>query len=98
MPTINIKPLSVNQAWEGQRFKTKLYKSFESSCLLLLPKNNVNLTGELELNIEYGFSNKLSDIDNPTKMILDIMQKKYKFNDSQIYVLNIVKKIVKKDF
>ena len=43
-----------------------------------------------------GFSSKNADIDNPTKPILDILQKKYKFDDRQIYELNLKKQIVPK--
>jgi Holliday junction resolvase RusA-like endonuclease len=42
------------------------------------------------------FQIKKSDIDNPVKPILDIMQKKYNFNDSDIYALNLKKSIVSK--
>ena len=49
-----------------------------------------------KLEIEYGFSNSSADIDNPNKLIIDIMQKKYEFNDRDIYELNTRKKIVKK--
>lgn len=41
-------------------------------------------------------NNTLSDIDNPTKLILDILQKRYGFNDKMIYELNLKKEIVKK--
>ena len=93
---IEIKPLSVNQAWQGQRFKTPKYKSFEKYLLLLLPKLDIDFDAPLKVDITFGFSNRASDIDNPTKPILDVLQKKYGFNDSQIYELNIKKEIVKK--
>lgn len=92
---INIKPLTVNQAWKGKRYKTKKYSIFEKECLLSLP--NIKISNNyLSIILEYGFSNKLSDIDNPTKMILDILQKRYNFNDNKIYQLLIKKVIVPK--
>ena len=39
---INIKPLSVNKAWQGKRFKTKKYKAFETELLLKLPHKKYN--------------------------------------------------------
>lgn len=45
---------------------------------------------------EYGFSTKASDIDNPTKQILDIISKRYKFNDNQVYEMHLLKTIVPK--
>jgi len=92
MIKINIKPLSVNNAWQGRRFKTDNYKQYEEELFLLLPKVKIP-KGKLKLNIIISFKNKLSDIDNPIKPFLDILQKAYEFNDRDIYELNI-KKIV----
>lgn len=92
---INIKPLSVNEAWQGRRFKTKKYIAFERELLLKLKPVKIP-DGELSISIVYGFSSKLSDIDNPTKMVLDVLQKKYKFNDSRIFELTLKKEIVEK--
>jgi len=94
---INIRPLSVNAAWKGQRFKTKAYKKYEEDVLFLL--NNIKLKlpdPPFKVYITFGFSSKGSDIDNPTKMFLDILQKKYNFNDSLIYELILKKVIVNK--
>lgn len=96
MIKIKIKPLSVNQAWQGRRFKTDKYKSFERNMLLMLPPIKVELKGNLRVEIRYGFSSKLSDIDNPTKMVLDCLVKKYGFDDRQIFELYQEKEIVKK--
>mgnify|MGYP003792233657 FL=1 len=88
------KPLSVNEAWQGKRFKTDKYKSFEKDCLFLLPRNK-QINPE-RIAIQLDFSNKASDIDNPLKMILDILQKKYLFNDKNITELKIKKAIYPK--
>lgn len=92
---IKIKPLSVNEVWQGKRFKTTAYKNYERSMLLLLP-NIIIPKAKIKIYFEFGFSNPQSDIDNPVKPILDILQKKYKFNDSQVYEMNVKKEIVKK--
>ena len=92
---INIKPLSVNKCWQGRSFKTPIYKGYESELLLKLVKIDVPNVS-IGLNIIFGFSNKLSDIDNPLKPFLDILQKKYNINDRDIYELNVKKEIVKK--
>lgn len=80
---INIKPLSVNAAWRGRRFKTPTYKQYERDVLLLLPKMEVP-DGYLELYLKFGFSSANSDFDNPVKLFVDCMQKKYGFNDKMI--------------
>ena len=92
---IDIKPLSVNDAWQGKRFKSPKYKIYEELLLSLIPANKVP-DGKLKIDITYGFSNVASDVDNPTKCLVDIMQKRYKFNDKNIYELNLKKEIVKK--
>lgn len=92
---IKIKPLTVNQAWKGRRFKTKDYKAYEQELWYLLPNQNIP-KGKLDLEIDVAYSYKGSDIDNFLKPFLDVLQKKYIFNDSLIYRLNVEKKIVKK--
>ena len=89
---IQIKLLSVNQAWKGRRFKTPKYTKFERDLGYLLPKLEVP-KGKLRILFVFYFKNSLSDIDNPLKMVLDIMQKKYNFNDKDIYKLEVEKRI-----
>lgn len=95
--TINIKSLSVNEAWKGRRYKTAKYKKYEHDLMLLLP-NNVVVPEKIELRIKWGFSSSSSDIDNPLKPFIDVLQKKYNFNDKNIFKLIIEKEIVAKDF
>lgn len=98
-----IKPMSVNKAWQGKRFKTPAYKQYEKAINYLLPASLPNLSSKelqeckrLEVTLEYGFSSPLADIDNPTKLVIDIMQKKYGFNDRYIYDMHLHKVDVKK--
>ncbi len=89
---INIKPLSVNQAWQGKRFKTKAYKQYEKDVQLLLGKMDIP-EGFLMIEMTFGFSNSASDWDNPIKPFQDILQKKYGFNDNRIKraIIDVVK-------
>jgi len=80
---LDIKPLSVNQVWQGKRFKTPTYKKYERDVLLMLPAIDIP-DGFLELHLTFGFSSKLSDFDNPVKPFVDCLQKKYGFNDRNI--------------
>lgn len=93
---IHKKPLSVNEAWQGKRFKTKEYELYEKELLLLLPKKKIDESKMLRVDMFFGFSNSASDLDNPVKLLLDICQKKFGFNDKSIFELNIRKCIVKK--
>jgi Holliday junction resolvase RusA-like endonuclease len=96
MIKLDIKPLSINAAFQGKRFKTPLYKAYETKMLLMLPKSIGKIPDQIEVNLTFGFSNKASDIDNCVKLFLDLLQKKYRFNDSQIYRLNIHKVLTDK--
>ena len=84
MSRLDIKPLSVNQAWQGRRFKTEKYKKYIDEVLLLLPKNQYIPDCEISLYLAFGFSSKASDFDNPVKCFVDCLQKKYGFNDNKI--------------
>lgn len=95
MVRIKIKPLSVNDVWQGRRFKTYAYKKYEKDLFKVLPHIDIP-KGKLKLKITWGFSSKASDIDNPTKPLQDILQKVYSFNDKMIYKLEIDKVDVKK--
>lgn len=98
MQEINIKPLSVNEVWKGKRYKTDAYKVYELALLWLLPKNIQVPTGKFGVHLEFGVSSKNADFDNPTKPFIDILQKKYGFNDKNIYSCFIKKIDVEKGF
>lgn len=91
---LEIKPLSVNNAWQGRRFKTDEYRAYEKRLLLMLPRKLKE--DWTVLNIEIGVIS-LYDIDNCLKPLLDVLQKKYKdFNDRYVLELNVKKVVVKK--
>lgn len=92
---IDIKPLSVNRAYKGRRFRTDEYKNYEIEVLyklkaMKLPKK------PYKLRLAFGVSSKLMDVDNGAKPFIDLLQKKYNFNDRDIYELTIRKEDVKK--
>jgi len=92
MHTINIKPMSVNEAWQGRRFKTPQYKSYARDLSLMLPRSVSVPVGPLKVEYEFGMSNMLSDYDNPIKPFQDVLQAKYGFNDAQI-IEAVVRKV-----
>lgn len=92
---LKIKPLSINEAWQGRRYKTRKYLAYEKECLLKMKALTIP-EGKLEVHYTFGFSSVASDIDNPIKAIQDILQKKYNFNDSRIYRMVVEKVVVKK--
>jgi Holliday junction resolvase RusA-like endonuclease len=95
MIRIDVKPLSVNETWKGKRYKTNAYLSYEKLLMYLLPKIEIPKAPYL-IKFEFGFSSKGSDWDNPIKPLQDVLQKKYGFNDKDVYEAVVSKKIVKK--
>jgi Holliday junction resolvase RusA-like endonuclease len=95
VPKVSIKPLTVNKAWQGKRFKTPKYKAYEKELLLKLRPLSVP-EGKLMLIVVFGVSSKLSDWDNPVKPFQDCLQKKYGFDDRRIYEASVKKMDVKK--
>lgn len=93
--TLKIKPLSINDCFQGRRFRTPEYDAYERKVMGML-KDNWSEQAPYKLAIEFGFSNPASDLDNPCKPLIDILQKKYKFNDKHITELHVKKVIVPK--
>ncbi len=95
---IKAKAVSVNQCWQGRRFKTQRYKDYEEELFYLLPKKISIPEGKLQLSLLFGVSSKLSDNDNMVKPFQDIISKRYDFNDNRIYkTINIKKDVEKGD-
>ena len=92
---LNIKPLSVNDAWKGKRFKTDKYKAYEKEVLMLLKPLKIP-DGYLQIYLKWGFSSRSSDWDNPIKSFQDCLQKKYGFNDNRIKKAVVECELVKK--
>jgi Holliday junction resolvase RusA-like endonuclease len=104
---IQIKPLSVNGAWNTyctkckqaknvRRTKTDKYKAFTKELTLKLKPIKIDFKRDLSVHLTFGFSSTLSDIDNPLKCTLDVLQSKFGFDDKQIFELKVKKEIVKK--
>lgn len=87
---LEVKPLSVNESFQGRRFKTPKYKQYEKEILLTLKPMPIN-DGKLSLFLRFGLSSKNADIDNPVKPFVDCLQKRYGFNDRHIYKLTVEK-------
>lgn len=96
MNRVNIKPLSVNKAWQGRRFKTQDYKDYEEELLYILPKIEVPEGKKYKLKMLVGFSNRNSDLSNSIKQFEDVLCKKYGFDDRYIFEISMKKEIVKK--
>ena len=90
-----IKPLSVNKAWCGRRFKTKEYKDYELEVGLLLNQINIQ-TIYRYVRVEYTFyliNWKRADVDNGCKLLTDILVKHKVIEDDRFIMEMRARKI-----
>ena len=98
MIRINIKPLSINDAWKGMRYPTDDYKQYKKDLAYILPNVKIALEAKKKyvIYLKWGFSSRASDWDNPIKPTQDCIAKRYGFNDKLIYRAIVEKEIVPK--
>lgn len=92
---VKIKALSVNSLYQGRRFRTPAYSKYINDVTIKLPKFELS-ESKLKLNITFGFSSKLQDLDGALKGFIDCLVKKYGVDDRYIFELNLKKEIVPK--
>ena len=101
-----LKPLSANEAfapravkrgrfYSGEIYKTEAYRKYETTLIKQLPDIQIP-EGRLKLKVKVCYSRSTSDIDNCLKPFIDVLQKRYGFNDNRIYDIRIKKEVVKK--
>jgi len=90
---VPITPISINQAWQGRRFRTAYYKKYQRDFYLLLPKQE-KIEGDVAVSLVFYLKHPLkSDLDNYVKPVLDILQQRgYISNDRYIWDLRIRKR------
>lgn len=91
---VPLQALSVNKAWQGRKFKTNIYKSYEREAHILLPRMDM-VMGMVEVTYEFGLkksSYAISDVGNLEKCLSDILvQKGYIEDDRKIAVIHLRK-------
>ena len=96
---LNVKALSTNKLYAGIKKRSWHYKKYRKVVFDLLKdvnKEGLNLTGNLTLHIEVGFSSPLSDLSNCIKGIEDILCEWLSFDDRQIVSMKLDKYLVNK--
>ena len=98
---LEVKPVSVNEAWQlkgFRKFKSKKYKEYQDTFDKQLEGVSWPFKPDslLEVFVQVGFSNKLSDLDNALKPLLDTLSTKYDWNDNKVYGITSIKDIVPK--
>ncbi len=97
MIKVDIKPLSVNSAWQGRRFKSPAYTAFTKEVMFRLNKIKITLPEPpYQIRFKFGFSSSASDWDNCIKPAQDCLATKYGFNDKLIRKGIVETELVKK--
>jgi len=93
MIKLNIKALSVNEAYQGRRFRTPKHDVFKTAIKYLLPPSYDMPEPPYCIYFEFGVSSPLSDGDNLVKCAQDSIADKYGFNDRFIkrWVIDVEK-------
>ena len=92
MHHLDVKPLSLNNAYRGRRFKTKELEKFHADVAKLLPKSKWDISnGKLRAQYIFGVSSKATDGDNLIKVFQDALAECYGFNDKRIYEWDVTK-------
>jgi Holliday junction resolvase RusA-like endonuclease len=98
--SLPIKPLSINSAWQGRRYKTHEYKSYEKEAMLFLRKYQ-KFPPEGELFVTYIFylrNYANTDVANLEKCLTDIIVKnKFIKDDRYIKEIRCIKQRAKED-
>lgn len=81
---LSIKPLSVNRAYRGRKFRTKEHDMFKKMMDKMLPTKIDIPDPPLLIHLDFGFSSASSDGDGPIKLTQDAIADKYGFNDKLI--------------
>lgn len=98
MHTVKIRPLPISEAYNIRKYKKPAYKAYEKELLLILLPRKVDTYPKMKISFVFGFKNPASDVDNPIKCFMDVLQKKYDFDDRMVFEINAKKVITKETF
>ena len=93
---IKIKPMSVNEAWQGKGTKSDAYKSYADLTLALLPPELTIPDAPLTVSLTFGVSHGASIADNNIRPFIEILQQKHSLKSSNIFRYIVDKVSVKK--
>ena len=92
---VNLKPVSVNAAWQGRRYKTPLYNDFEEAMLWELKSlRPPKVEGDYEIHFTFHLRNAVrSDLSNFIKTTEDIIVKSGMVTDDRLCWHMVVDKV-----
>lgn len=93
MRQVKIKALSINEAWQGRRYKTTKYTKFaEDLTIILLTKKKPPIpSGSFCVHYKFHVSNMQTDVDNLIKAFQDVLFRWLGIDDRRIRKLTAEK-------
>jgi Holliday junction resolvase RusA-like endonuclease len=85
---INIKPMSINNCFQGRRFRTSEFKHWQTTIFLNLPKGKIESKNICLMVCFYLKHPAQSDLDNFLKPLIDCLVKKGIIKDDR-YITKI---------
>ena len=87
-----IKPLSVNKAYQGRRFKTKEHNQYCKDVAILLPKGR-KISGFVKITYDFFLTNwKRTDGDNLVKPLTDVIVSCGLIDDDRFIMEYVIRK------
>ena len=93
---LEVKPLSVNAAYRGRRFRSSEYQDFKKQMEMALKQNPIKIPNSKYLKIffDFGLSNNAADWDGPIKTAQDCLFEHIGLNDKVIRAGEVVTTMV----
>lgn len=89
---LNIKPISINAAFQGRRFKTRVCNQYCHALSLMLPNKKVE-ADYYEIHFKFYLKNfAMTDEDNLVKLLQDCIVAKGIIKDDRRIVKHILEK------
>lgn len=79
--------------WLGRKTDSEEYRRWNKQAIRLLPEVWIP-DGPLSIYISVFYKSKLSDLDNAFKPFLDLLQKRYRFDDRRVFHIRARKLLV----
>jgi Holliday junction resolvase RusA-like endonuclease len=95
---ILLKPISINEAFQGRRFKNQKHKDFEEQMLLALRGNIQKFDGDYSMHLKFYLKNATRcDLSNYIKVTEDCIVKSGIVKDDRFCWRMVVEKFKSKE-
>lgn len=90
---IEVKPISVNECWQGRRYKTEKYKDWREEAYFCTRHSLKKPVGLCNLEIAFYVPSLGMDLDNMIKPVLDSLQDSQVLKNDKLVMRIVAEKI-----